>query len=76
MTSRRAFLLGFGSALAAPAIVRVESIMPLWVPKPDFRPLYSGFEIIPPLSLEDLIFANNALLSALKKTGIQRIFEA
>lgn len=27
MTSRRAFLLGIGSALAAPAIVRAESIM-------------------------------------------------
>ena len=27
MTSRRSFLLGFGAALAAPAIVRADSIM-------------------------------------------------
>jgi hypothetical protein len=34
VTSRRSFLLGFGAALAAPAIVRAESLMPLFVPKP------------------------------------------
>jgi hypothetical protein len=32
MTSRRSFLLGLGTALAAPAIVRAESLMKLWVP--------------------------------------------
>lgn len=32
MTSRRAFLLGLTSALAAPAIVRADSLMKLWVP--------------------------------------------
>ena len=34
MTSRRGFILGAASILAAPAIVRVENIMPLFVPKP------------------------------------------
>lgn len=37
MTSRRSFLIGAASALvgiAAPAIVRAESIMPIFVPKP------------------------------------------
>ncbi len=32
MTNRRAFLLGLGTALAAPAIVRTDSLMKLWVP--------------------------------------------
>lgn len=34
MTSRRAFLFGATAALAAPSIVRAESLMKLWVPKP------------------------------------------
>ena len=33
MTNRRAFLLGIGAALAAPAIVRAESIMRVVVPQ-------------------------------------------
>lgn len=37
MIARRSFLLGIGAALAAPAVVRAESLMKLWVPKP--RPL-------------------------------------
>lgn len=32
MTSRRAFLFGATAALAAPVIVRAESLMKLWVP--------------------------------------------
>lgn len=32
MTSRRSFLLGLGAALAAPAVVRADSLMKLWVP--------------------------------------------
>lgn len=32
MTNRRSFLLGLGTALAAPTIVRAESLMKLWVP--------------------------------------------
>jgi hypothetical protein len=32
MTSRRGFLLGLTTALAAPAVVRAESLMKLWVP--------------------------------------------
>ncbi len=31
-TTRRAFLLGLGTALAAPAVVRADSLMKLWVP--------------------------------------------
>lgn len=33
MTSRRSFILGLTSLLAAPAIVKADSLMPLWVPK-------------------------------------------
>lgn len=32
MANRRSFLIGIGAALAAPAIVRAESLMKLWVP--------------------------------------------
>ena len=32
--SRRTFLLGAATALAAPAVVRAESLMKLWVPEP------------------------------------------
>jgi len=34
MTSRRGFLFGIGAALAAPAVVRADTLMKLWVPKP------------------------------------------
>lgn len=34
MASRRGFLFGIGAALAAPAIVRADTLMKLWVPKP------------------------------------------
>lgn len=50
---RRGFLLGLGTALAAPAVVRAESLMKLWVPpapkvlradEPDWEgQLYVGF---------------------------------
>lgn len=32
MTNRRTFLLGLGTALAAPAVVRASSLMKIWVP--------------------------------------------
>lgn len=32
MTNRRSFLLGLTTALAAPAVVRAESLMKIWVP--------------------------------------------
>lgn len=32
MTDRRTFLLGLGTALAAPAVVRASSLMKIWVP--------------------------------------------
>jgi hypothetical protein len=35
MTSRRSFLLGIGAALAAPSVVRADSLMKLWVPSKD-----------------------------------------
>lgn len=34
MTDRRGFLFGIAGALAAPYIVRAESLMKLWVPEP------------------------------------------
>lgn len=42
MTNRRSFLLGIGAALAAPAIVRAESLMKVAVLR----------ETVPPLLLE------------------------
>lgn len=39
MTSRRSFLIGIGAALAAPAVVRADSLMRLWVPKPKPKPV-------------------------------------
>ena len=38
MTSRRSFLAGLLAAAAAPAFVRSESLMGLWVPKPMTMP--------------------------------------
>lgn len=32
MVGRRGFLIGLGAAIAAPAIVRADSLMKLWVP--------------------------------------------
>lgn len=44
-TSRRAFLLGAASLLAAPAVVKASSLMPLWVPpKPVFAPIVVNLE--------------------------------
>ena len=44
--NRRAFILGFGAALAAPAVVRAEHLMPVrrpvfWVPYFDPAPEYN-----------------------------------
>ena len=39
MTSRRFFLLGAASLIAAPAIVRADSLMKIVVPKPVLGPL-------------------------------------
>ncbi len=35
MTSRRSFLFGLGAALAAPSIVRADSLMRILAPKPE-----------------------------------------
>lgn len=40
--NRRSLLLGIGSALAAPSIVRAESLMKLWVPSRRFAALAHG----------------------------------
>lgn len=40
--SRRGFISGMASLIAAPAIVRVDSLMKL--PAPVFRPMYSGMD--------------------------------
>jgi hypothetical protein len=45
MTSRRAFLLGSIGLLAAPAIVRAESLMKIVVPKPRVLSLHEWVEI-------------------------------
>lgn len=39
MTSRRAFLLGIGAALAAPAIVKAESLMKIAAMRESVAPL-------------------------------------
>lgn len=45
MTDRRGFLFGIAGALAAPSIVRAESLMKLWVPEPvmDIITMYADF---------------------------------
>lgn len=43
--SRRNFILGTASLLAAPAIVRVENIMPIFVPKPPAPSVMTNLEI-------------------------------
>lgn len=42
MTNRRSFLIGAASLLVAPAIVRAESLMPIFVPKPPAIDLSDG----------------------------------
>jgi hypothetical protein len=43
--SRRGFLFGAAAFLAAPAIVRVASLMPVSVPKPAFDLGSQGFDV-------------------------------
>jgi hypothetical protein len=40
--NRRRFLLGAGTLLAAPAIVRAESLMKIWTPPKDFLVFNTG----------------------------------
>lgn len=44
MTNRRFFMLGAGALIAAPAIVRAESLMKLFVPKPELIPYLAPSE--------------------------------
>lgn len=46
MLERRSFLRAMLAAAAAPAIVRAESLMPLWVPKP--QPIFTGVDLVGP----------------------------
>lgn len=52
MITRRSMLLGIGAALAAPAIVRADSLMKLWVPKPTVDELFA-------LYAADFLYAAN-----------------
>ena len=45
MTSRRSFLAGLVAAAAAPAIVRSESLMKLWVPAQDIIVPHVGWDL-------------------------------
>ena len=40
--NRRSFLTLGAAAIAAPAVVRFESLMPLWVPKPERIVVWQG----------------------------------
>lgn len=51
--NRRSLLLGIGAALAAPAIVRAESLMKLWVPPRNIERLAHLTDI--KLDIEDKI---------------------
>lgn len=42
MTTRRLFLLGAASLIAAPAVVRAESLMKIVVPKPEIITFYDS----------------------------------
>jgi len=56
VTSRRAFLLGAATALAAPAIVPASSLMKLWVPPAPALVTYPEAE----LTLRELLAAFHA----------------
>jgi hypothetical protein len=43
LITRRSILIGAGSLLCAPAIVRAASLMPVRRPLPPFGPQYAGF---------------------------------
>ena len=43
LITRRSILIGAGSLLCAPAIVRAASFMPVRRPPPPFGPQYAGF---------------------------------
>ena len=82
MTNRRAFLFGATSLIASPAIVRAESLMKLFVPKPEFIPY-----LPPPGTWQQFISAayddrivrivasNNALMQRMVATGRVRRVE-
>ena len=71
MTNRRGFLTGFSTLLAAPAIVRAESLMKLWAPpNADFR--MSAFMTDVDAWPMDL---NEASLGAMmQRTALDRVF--
>lgn len=70
--SRRGLITGIASLIAAPAVVRVASLMPISVPKP---PALYWFSVNDVLSrghddlLVEMICRNNALVDYLVKQG-------
>lgn len=77
-SSRRAFLFGGAALIAAPAIVRAESLMKLFVPaKPaiitelyEWKEISVGYSV----TIQDLVSSNNALLAHLMKRGRVKSF--
>lgn len=75
---RRGFLLGIGAALAAPAIVRAESLMKLWVPKRELliaESLEGVMLSLPPgdlMTSGQVFFLHNVSKQVMIVTGLDR----
>jgi hypothetical protein len=84
MTSRRSFLLGLGTALAAPAIVRAESLMQIAVLRESVDPLtltgtYQRLIHMPPAYRGSLLTVEafeQAVEEAMRLTGLHDLFSA
>lgn len=78
MITRRSMLLGLTAALAAPAIVKAENLMKIWVSKPDRIILDDPWLVDPPEELwgySNLLCPNGTFWVKVwmdKKTGIVR----
>lgn len=65
ISSRRRFLLGAGAVfVAAPAIVRVASLMPISVPRPEARPIIQPFTLVIQTSIDGENWMSHADVNA------------
>lgn len=77
--NRRSLLLGLGGALAAPAIVRAETLMKLWVPKQELLTEESLLRVmlsLPPSSFmtpSQVYIIRNVSKDVLTVTGLNRV---
>lgn len=62
MTNRRAFLFGAAATLAAPAVVRAESLMKLWVPPTPVWTMETWRFIAPSEAVKELVLFGSTLM--------------